>query len=166
MAKKNEELKPDLGKAWRKQREEGAVGRLPSGRLVRGRTVQPIHILELGEEVPDILTVLALKLFYGKATKENVFDFHDVTESAEQALKVGKSLRIVTRAFLLEPRVVNEPLADDEIHIDDVEPHDQAFIFDIAFLGADALKEFFLATLEQDSDLESVPAGEVVSQTT
>lgn len=166
MAEKEEQPKPDLGKVWRKQREEGAVGRLPSGRMVRGRTVLPSHILELGEEVPDTLTVLALKLFYGKALRDDVLGYHNVSEDREQALKVAKALKIVTRAFLLEPRVVNEPLADDEIYIDDVEPQDQAFIFDIAFLGADALSEFFRATLEQDDDLDAAPAREVVSEAT
>lgn len=161
---KQESLKPDLGKTWRKKREEGAVGKLPSGRIVRGRTVLPSHILDLGEEVPDTLTTLALKLFYGKALRDDVLGFHDTSEDKAQALKVAQALKIVTRAFLLEPRVVNEPLADDEIHIDDVEPQDQAFIFDVAFLGADALTEFFRTTFEQDGNLDAAPAGEVVSQ--
>lgn len=160
------QLKPDLGKEWRKVREEGAVGRLPSGRLVRGRPVRPLHILELGEDVPDILTSLALKLFYGNVKGEEIFTFHATNENVEQALKVGKSLQIVTRAFLLEPHIVDEPLADDEIYIDDVTPADQAFIFDCAFMEADALSRFLQTTIEQDNDLQALPEGEAVRQTT
>lgn len=159
-----DKTKPDLGKEWRAVREKGAMGRLPSGRLVRGRTVRPIHILELGEEVPDILTALALKLFYGTAKLDDIYGLHATTEDVEQALKVGKSLKIVTRAFLIEPRVVDEPLADDEISIDDVDPADQAFIFDTAFMGADALSRFLGATLEQDGDLQPVATVEVAEQ--
>lgn len=160
---KQQVIKPMLGKAWRKVREEGEVGILPSGKPVRGRTVLPIHILELGEDVPDILTALALKLFYGKASYKEVLAFRDVRENAEEALKVGKALKIVTRAFLLEPRVVDEPLADDEISIDDVEPADQAAIWDVAFMGADALSKFFRESREQDSDLQGVAESEPVS---
>lgn len=160
-----EKAKPDLGKEWRAVRERGAVGRLPSGRMVRGRTVRPSHILELGEEVPDILTALALKLFYGTAKVEDIYGLHATTEDVERALKVAKSLKIVTRAFLLEPRVVDEPLADDEISIDDVDPADQAFIFDSAFMGAEGLSRFLSATLEQDGDLQPSAAVEVAGET-
>lgn len=160
----SEELKPDLGKAWRKEREEGIVGRLPSGRVVRGRTVLPLHIIELGEDVPDILTALATRLFYGKAKYEEVVAFRKESDDPEQALKVGRALKIVTRAFLLEPRVVDEPLADDEISIDNVKPVDQAFIWDIAFMEVDSLARFFREPTEQDSDLQTVAEGEPVPQ--
>lgn len=158
------QLKPDSGKAWRKPREEGETGTLPSGRTARGRTVLPEHILALGEDVPDILTALALKLFYGKASYKEVLEFRNVREDAVEALKVAKSLKIVTRAFLLEPRVVDEPLVDDEISIDDVEPQDKAAIWDVAFMGADALSKFFREPREQDSDLQGVAEGDPVSQ--
>lgn len=160
----SEQLKPESGKAWRKARESGEVGRLPTGRIVRGRTVLPIHILELGEDVPDILTALATKLFYGKAKYKEVLAFREVRDDADHALKVGKALKIVTRAFLLEPRVVDEPLADDEISIDDVEPQDQAAIWDVAFMGADALSKFFRERGEQDNDLQAVAEGDAVPQ--
>jgi len=150
------------GKEWRRAREEGEVGRLPSGRVVRGRTVLPVHILELGEDVPDILTALALKLFYGKADFAEVQSFRMVREDAKEALKVARSLQIVTKAFLLEPRVVDNPQADDEICIDDVEPVDQAAIWDFAFMGADLLRKFFRESTQQDGDLQVVAEGETV----
>lgn len=160
----SEELKPTSGKAWRKAREEGEVGILPSGMVARGRTVLPRHILELGEEVPDILVALALKLFYGKATYPEVVAFRAPREDAAEAIKVGKALKIVTRAFLLEPRIVDEPIADDEISIDDVTAADQAYIWDMAFMGADQLRKFFREPNEQARDLQAVETGEPVSQ--
>lgn len=143
--------------AFRRGREQGELVRLTvTGRVVRMRTVKPSHLLQLGT-IPDVLADLVARVMYGKLSNEEYNAFFDVSERKEHALALAESLRVVCTAALLEPRIVGEPQADDEIAIDDLEDNEQRFIFDLALLEATALSRF---CARQAADVELVAAGE------
>jgi hypothetical protein len=98
-------------------------------------------LLKLGE-IPDVLSTLVVKLLYGQISEAEYRDFFTETEKRERALEMAESLRIVCTAALLEPRIVENPEADDEISIDDLEDSEQRIIFDLAMLEASALTRF------------------------
>ena len=150
-----DELHPTLGVEWRKLREEGVPVRLPvSGRVVRLRTVRPDQLLRRGK-IPDVLTSLVVKMIYGKSTDADFAAFVEPREAAEEALEMMESLRVVCEAGLLEPRMVHDPQADDEISIDDLEYPDRTYIFRLVFAPVEALARFRVkqkATVEPVAD--------------
>lgn len=136
------EAKEASGVEWRKQREEGIPVWLPFGKkLVRLRTVRPDHLLMLGS-IPDVLSTLVVDMVYGTANGNDVDKFIAKKESAADALAMLESLRVVCEAAMVSPRVVAEPLATDEIRIDDIEIADRGYIFRLVFMPADALSRF------------------------
>jgi hypothetical protein len=142
---------------FRKGREQGEVVTLaPTGRVVRMRTVKPRHMLQLGE-IPDILAELVIKVLYGQMTPEEYRDFFALSERKEHALALTESLRVVCTAALIEPRIVENPQADDEIGIDDLEDGEQRIVFDLALLEASALSRF---RARQETTVEPVDDGQ------
>lgn len=138
---------------FRRMREQGeTVTIAPTGRRVRMRTVKPATLLREGH-IPDMLAELVIGILYGKITEEQYQAFFSLNERKEHALELAESLRVVCAAALLEPRVVEDPQADDEIHIDDLEQGEQRFIFDLAFLEASGLRRFRHL---QETDVEPV----------
>jgi len=130
------------GAEWRKAREEGIPVWLPFGKkLVRLRTVRPDHLLMLGT-IPDVLASLVVDMVYGTATSDHIDKFIEKKDAASDALAMLESLRVVCEAALVSPRIVAEPLADDEIRIDDLEIADRGYIFRLVFMPADALSRF------------------------
>lgn len=147
-------------KEMRWLREEGAFVRLPvSGWVVKMRTVTPDRLLRLGN-MPDTLTSFVVNMVYGKLSKDAVFEFLAPKEKAEEAAAMLESLRVVCEAALVYPRLVLEPVADDEISIDDLEVADRGWIFRLAFASAEALYPFRHEpppALERLAELEAVP---------
>ena len=127
--------------AFRRVRERGVVVRLPSGRRVRMRNVQPSHLLKLGR-IPDVLTPLVLKILYGKAQQDDFDNFFTLREQVDEALGVIESMRIVCTAALLEPRIVEEAVGEDEIQFEDLSDTEKTWIFNLAFLEAEGLSSF------------------------
>src|SRR5690606_8854315 len=85
---------------------------------------------------------IAMRLLYGQMTTEQYDAYFDAVERKEQAAEMAESLRVVCTAALLYPRIVDDPSADDEIHIDDLEDGEQRVIFDLALVEASALSRF------------------------
>ena len=138
---------------FRRVREQGEVITIPqTGRVVRMRVVKPAALLRLGT-IPDPLSDLVIHILYGKVTHAEYESFFELKERKEQAVDLADSLRVVCTAALIEPRIVDEPQADDEIHIDDLEDSEQRFIFDLAMLEATGLSRF---RQRQASDVEPV----------
>lgn len=138
---------------FRAMREQGVVQTLLSGRVVRLRTVTPDRLLRLGK-LPDILTPLVIKMFYEGVAPSDLDKFLDQRETVEEILEQVESLRVVCVAGLLEPRVVDNPVAADEISIDDLTLSERGWIFRLVFQEAE-----FLATFRfgQAPDVETVP---------
>lgn len=153
-------LTPVSGAALRAVREQGVLQELPSGIVVRMRPVKPAHLLRLGK-IPDVLTPLVLKVLYGQAQQRDFNDFLSLREQRDEALAVVESVRVVCTAALVEPRIVDDPQADDEIHIDDLDAADQAWIFNLAFLEAKELRSFRRG---QAPDVEPMAAHEEHAQ--
>lgn len=159
----SEEAEELSGAEWRKQREEGIPVKLPFGKkLVYLRTVRPDHLLMLGS-IPDVLTALVVDLVYGTAKPDDVDKFIEKKESAADALAMLESLRVVCEAAMVKPRVVAEPLADDEIRIDDIEIADRGYIFRLVFMPSDALSRF---RYQPPADVDVVADGQRDEQQT
>jgi hypothetical protein len=142
---------------FRRGREAGEIITLaPTGRVVRMRTVKPAHLLRLGT-IPDVLTELVIKVLYGKITDAEYREFFTLQERKEAVIDLAESLRVVCTAALLEPRIVENPQADDEISIDDLEDSEQRIIFDLAMLEASSLSRF---RQRQEELMEPVDDGE------
>jgi hypothetical protein len=127
---------------FRKVREQGEKITVRStGRIVQMRVVKPSHLLKLGK-IPDLLAELVIQIMYGKITEEQYQQFFALPERKEHAADLAESLRVVCTAALVYPRIVDDPQADDEIHIDDLDDSEQRFIFDLALLEASQLSRF------------------------
>lgn len=119
-------LRVTSGKQWRERVRGGVVLRFPSGFVGRVRGVQPDALLTSGK-IPDQLTPLIAALMDGRADLE-------APETIE-ALKAQTALvDAVCRSALVDPRIVDDPQADDEIGIGDLEWPDKQFLMGV--LGA------------------------------
>jgi hypothetical protein len=146
---------------FRSVRERGEKITIKStGRIVRMRTVKPAYLLRLGK-IPDPLSELVMGILYGKITSAQYEAFFDIAERKENAVELTESLRIVCTAALVEPRIVDDPQADNEIHIDDLEDREQRYIFDLALLEATDLSRF---RRQQETDVEPVSQSETNEQ--
>lgn len=141
---------------FRRAREQGEKITLPTGRIVLMRTVKPSLLLKLGK-IPDFLSELVIQILYGKITNEQYQAHFAPNERKEHAIEMAESLRVVCMGALIYPRVVEDPQADDEIHIDDLQDNEQRFIFDLALLEASDLSRF---RERQEANVEPVSQGE------
>lgn len=138
---------------FRRVHEKGEPIKLPpTGRLVQMRTVKPAYLLRQGK-IPNPLAEFAMRALYGQLSDEDYKKFFSLGERAENAVDYAESLRIVCTAALIHPRIVDEPQADDEIHIDHLEDSEQRWIFDLAFLEATGLSRF---RQRQEANVEPV----------
>lgn len=130
------------GAQWRKNREEGELVQLPySGNIVRIRTVRPDSLLRLGK-IPQVLSAFVLDLIYDRGDDNQFENFLTTPEDQAEAIAMLESLRIVCTAGLIYPKIVEDPVADDEISIDDMDLGDRSFIFRLVFAPAEALQRF------------------------
>ena len=127
---------------FRRVRLKGEWILMPDGeRSVCMRVVRPDHLLRLGN-IPEPLAELAISVLYGRLTNEQWAQFFELGERVETALEYAESLRVVCTAALIYPRIVDDPQAEDEIHIDDLDITERRWIFDLAFLEATRLSSF------------------------
>lgn len=144
------------GAAFRAMREQGVVQTLPSGRVVRMRTVTPDRLLRLGH-IPDILTPFALGLLYGKDPDVEAVQFLQPREQAQEAIAMLDSIAVVCRAALVSPRVVDDPQAEDEIAIEDLTIDERGWVFRLALWPAEMLKSF---RFQPSGNVETLPDGQ------
>lgn len=136
---------------FRRLREFGEVTTLSSGRVVRWRPVNLARMLKAGR-IPDHLTNFVTSLVWTD-------DHAEERSPREQAIEWQDYLDWVSEAALLSPRVVNglQPLADDEILVDDLTYDEQ---LDLNNLARGLLKEVRPFPDEQSADLGAVQQGE------
>lgn len=147
MAKRSQ--KPTSGREWRKAREEGYVITLPSsGYAVRLRPV-PLHSLIAQGKIPDTLSPLAAEALWGEDSDGK----QDVKELLSSTVELYDW---VCRAAFVEPKIVDNPQADDEISIEDVDFNDKSAVFQAALLPGAALRNF---RDEQERIMGAVHAG-------
>jgi hypothetical protein len=150
MAKKTAEIKPTSGAQWRNERREGFPITLPSGKVARLGSVA-LDVLITSGRIPDVLTPIAAKTLWSEMDADTIGD------AVELASGTAELFDLVCKAAFLEPRVVDDPQADDEIGVEDIEFHDKAFVFQVAIQGVSALRKF---CERQARGLEPVQPGQ------
>lgn len=140
------------GKAMRQAREsvqDGVPLILPSGFTVRVKAISLATCVKLGY-IPDGLTQHVVDAFNGKiAEADAVEEIKDLAEAKEE-LGYWEHL---CRHCLVEPRVVDDPQADDEISIEDLELVDKQHIAAVVLRPANMLRPF---CEQQNAVMESV----------
>lgn len=139
-------LKVTSGAEWRKPREEGALLLLPSGRVVRVRAISLDTCVILGF-IPDGLSRLVIDVFMGKES------LADTIETLAQLKDEIQYWEVLCRTCLLEPRVVDNPQAEDEISLEDLEPGDKQHIASVVLRPAHELRPF---CQQQNAFMESI----------
>lgn len=157
-----QELKPTLGKQLRQMRETGVVLPFPSGSNYRVRVVGAANMLRRGN-LPNVLLTFVTDAIYHGVTADKIDKFMTLQEKEEHATEFLDSLKACCEEVFLEPRIVDNPQADDEISIADLHLQDQAWAFDLAFGFARELRPF---RPQQGPDVVSLPVTEDVPQTT
>jgi len=150
------EMQPTRGIDWRKPREEGYLLALPSGNTARIRPVALDVLLRHGE-IPDILTPLIAKMIYEGVDTDELDRLLSVETLAEQSDEMLALIDAICTASFVQPRIVDEPQAEDEIAIADVDLADRGTVFSLAVLPARHLRSF---CERQAAGVEAVPDGD------
>ena len=142
-------LQVTRGSTWRDKVAGGVVLRLPSNFVARVRAIQPDVLLKLGR-IPDSLTPLVAAVLEGKSL-ENIAD-----DTAKELKNYMEFVNIVCTVALIEPRVVENPVADDEIGIETLEWPDKVFL-----MGAIGATTHYLESFrdEQERLMDAVDAA-------
>lgn len=135
--------------AWRQPREEGYVVTLPSGNAARLRPVA-LDVLITSGSLPDLLTPVAASTLFQER------ELSAIGEQGQVAQQYAELINAVVPAAFLEPRVVENPTADDEISLDDVDFSDKVAVFQLATAGAVALRTF---RERQAASVDALPDG-------
>lgn len=144
------------GKAWRKLREDGIEVTLTSGLTVRVRGLGFTAVLKSGY-VPDYLTAMVVEAVEGKK-----FAFPE-TETQEQVLERTEFIGRLCQMMLVSPRIVDDPQADDEIALDDLDEADRYCLLSLWGTPTTWLKNFRFG---QASDVARLLAQQAVSANT
>lgn len=136
------------GKQWREKRAEGVEITLPSGHVARIRPVSMRAFLNL-PTIPDTLTPIVRKAVFGdsadKLNPEDNEKLHDVLDH-------------LCRYAFVSPRIVDDPQADDEIGIEDLDTTDKWAVYAMLDKAAHEMRSF---RFEQARAVESVPESAV-----
>jgi hypothetical protein len=141
------------GASWRAERN-GVVKMLLSGKRAKLRAVD-VSLLLLQGNIPDLLTPQVVKMFYGPD--------QETPARSDIALKTGIEpdelpiINLICRSAFVEPRIVDEPIADDEIAIDDVDLYDRLQVYNMCTRGLEVLRNF---RLEPFADVAAIPDGQ------
>lgn len=157
-------MRPLSGREWRQEREEaqeGYVKELWSGRVARLRPPDLATLLAAGQ-IPDPLTDQVYRMVFRGEIAEPLVDMAKADEQgappAEDIQATLALYEVICKAMFVEPRIVDDPQADDEIHIDDVPLVDRIGVWGLAIsttaLGVGRLKSF---RLQPAPDVEAVP---------
>ncbi len=126
------------GKEWRKAREEGVEITFPSGRVAAIRPIEVDHFLLAGGHIPDFLTPIVLDMINGKGYMMEL-PLHEQLEKSKDFLMF---LNELAKAAFVNPKVVDDPQADDEISIDDLTYGDKTIVYRFFSRPAEVLRRF------------------------
>jgi hypothetical protein len=144
-------ITPTAGNLWRREREAGEVVALSSMHTARLRPVALDMLITTGE-IPDILTPLAEKALWGDTFRK---------EGSDKELI--DLINIIVPMAMVSPKVVDNPQADDEIGLNDLDFLEKYTIFCYVTQPAEVLRRF---RLEQEASLGSVSDSEGVGDAT
>ena len=149
----SKKLEVSSGREWRQPREEGTPVQLPSGHVVALRPPDLSAMVAHGR-VPDFLTGYAVDAFHS-GIKTPGADGKPFTP--EELTNLVHLLDLLCRESFVNPRVVDEPTADDEISLDDLDFLDKLAVLKWLLGPVDDLVKF---REEQAGSLESLFGGE------
>lgn len=152
------DLRPSSGKKMREIRENGIVLPFPSGEDYRVRTVSVGRLLRRAN-LPNILIAFLTDAVYHGISNQKIANFLALREQQENAVAFLESMQIICEEMFMEPRVVANPQADDELTIDDIPIVDQGWAFDRCFRSARELRPF---RPQPQADVVSIPEAEDV----
>jgi hypothetical protein len=161
-------LRATSGAAWRALRTQGVPIELPSGHIAHLRPVAPEALVAQGE-ILDILTPLVTQMLFqgvdasadaiaqvlgGMMEADDGADPAQLRAAATNLAHLEQVCDQVCRAAFVDPRIVDDPQADDEIALADLDLTDKVHVFTLALRGAAALQHF---RAEPPADVEPVP---------
>lgn len=126
---------PTLARTWRQPRQEGFVVVLPSGNAARLRPVALDQMILAGK-LPDLLTPLAAKTLWTNT------DEAEIGNQIELAKGFAQLVNMIVPLAMMEPKIVEDPLADDEIAIEDIDFGDKVAVFQLATQPATFLRAY------------------------
>lgn len=141
---------PTKGIEWRRPREEGYLILLPSGNTVKLRPVA-LDVMISSGILHDELTPLAARTMWTEIDADKIADV------TEMATGMAELFGVVCKAAFLEPKVVDEASADDEIELGDISFEDKATVFQLAIQPSRVLEKF---CAEQARNVASILDGE------
>jgi hypothetical protein len=151
---------PTLGVEWRKPREQGFLKVMPSGNKAYLRPITPAALMEHMGEIPDHLTPIVSEMIFGGITHAKVLQLVDAmgVDAAQDSLKrAARSVEFANtlcKIAFVNPKVVDNPQAEDEIAPGDIELADRFFVLTLAMQPVEVLRSF---RWEQSADVEDVP---------
>lgn len=151
---------PTLGVEWRRPRETGFLKTLPSGNKAYLRPVTPAALMEHMGEIPDHLTPIVSEMIFGGITHAKVLQLVDAmgVDAAQDSLKrAARSVEFANtlcKIAFVNPKVVDNPQAEDEIAPGDIELADRFFVLTLSMQPVEVLRSF---RWEQTADVEDVP---------
>lgn len=160
MAKQSKatELLVTTGAQLRRVREQGIVLTFPSGNNYRVTLPSPGTLLRRGH-LPNPLLSFVVDAFYNGVTASKYEAFVAPKERQEDALAMLDSLKTVCQAMFMEPKIVDEPQADNEISSDDLPIVDQEWALRLLFAPVSEVLPF---RGEQEADVERVSQAQDV----
>lgn len=147
------------GVALRQLREKGVVLTFPSGNNYRVCLPGAAGMLKRGN-LPNPLLSFVVDAFYNGPSQAKWDTFLAAKEKEEDALALLASLKVVCQAMFMEPRIVDEPQADDESAIEDVPMSDQLWAFRLMFAPVEEVRPF---RPQQEAAVASVAVPQDVS---
>jgi len=164
-------LSATSGAQWRGVRTQGVPIELPSGNIAHLRPVPPEKLAQEGE-ILDILTPLVARMLFAgaDATAETIAQTLGMVAATEEGAtpetlklaagdlaQIERVCDLVCKAAFVTPLIVDDPQAEDEISLEDLDLADKVHVFTLALRGAAALQHF---RYEPKATMEPVPDGE------
>lgn len=150
---------PTPASEWRLGRE-GVIATLYSGLRVRLRTVD-LSTLVMEGQIPDFLTALIIDMFENGTDAPGYHEPDKYPDPVHRFFRMDRKfmplVNYVCRVAFVSPRIVDEPVADDEISIDDVPYTERLQVFNSVTRGLAGLHSF---RDQSQADVDALPEGE------
>lgn len=151
---------PTLGAEWRRPREQGFLKVMPSGNKAYLRPVTPAALMAVMGEIPDHLTPIVADMIFGGIAHEKTMKLIDAMtvdaaqDSLQRAARSVEFANTLCKIAFVNPKVVDNPRAEDEIAPGDIELTDRFFVLTLSMQDVEVLRNF---RWESFADVEALP---------
>jgi hypothetical protein len=115
---------------------------MPSGNYARLRPVALDVLLSETDNIPNLLLPLAARVVWEESVPGAVEDGKATTDLLAATPQILGLINVVCKAAFMEPRVVNDPQADDEIGLEDIEFDDKMAVWKLCVQPVEVLRGF------------------------